>query len=238
MSTVSYDDVKMPVPVPGRAAYIPEWSPSFGPLDLAREVRSEGRGLGFPVSSVMPERRWAIVPGTGELVENKEFTERYQMWKSRAFVDGKFIAIGQLTKFFDHTAIPVPNIVEFVNAKLDQDGREVPIAFDADARPEAAPQALYNQEGELAIEVRKMLSPDKLRTQLELLTEQMRAGKWTADEYAAQVSALTQAQSAEPAAPTIPAGFDGVKETQNEEPVKMHWKTREKLERERAKESA
>lgn len=231
MSTVSYDDVKMPIPVPGRSAYIPEWSPTFSREDLAREVRCEGRELGFPVSSVMPERRWAIKPETGELMDVKEFTERYQLWKSRAFVDGKFVAIGQLTKFFDHTAIAVPNIVEFVNAKLDKDGREVAIAFDENARAAAPAKGLYTHEGELASEVRKMLSPDKLRAQLELLTEQHKAGKWTSEEYAKQVAALTAVVAT--AEPSTPEGFDAVKEDP-EPPKKMHWKTREKLERDRA----
>lgn len=236
----TYEEIRMPVPVPGRPSYIPEWTPRFTDEQLRQEVRHEGRPLGFTVASVLPDRRWAVRPDSGETIELKEFEEKYRLWKSRFInpANGQLASVGTLTSYFDATAIAVPNIVEFVDAKYDTFGKEVPIGYDAD-RPadRVAKPTLYTHDGEVAREVKVALAPSKVQAKLELLTEQFQAGDWTATEYAEKVAALTAGTvdgDAQSAAPEMPEGFDAVKETPTEEepPKKLHWKTREKMERE------
>lgn len=225
MSAPNYDQVRMPEPVPGRPAYVPEWSPTFSREDLARQVRYQGVELGFTVAEVMPERRWAITPETGELIEIRRFSELYQSWKSKVFAGGQLRSVGEENALFDPTAVAVPEIRHFVDAKLDQDGREIPIRFDPEApAPAKAERVLYDHQGEVAKSVREALAPARVTAQLELLTQQYLEGQWTREQYAHAVARLTQKADAEPAAPTtLPEGFDAIRSEPEPEPEPPVW---------------
>ncbi len=82
-------------------------------------VRCDGKSLGFTIGDMLPERRFAV--GTdGELIGRLEFAERYRrFWLAQAANE-------------EPSLVAIPNIVEFVSATHDQDGRMVPIGWDSD----------------------------------------------------------------------------------------------------------
>lgn len=160
-------------------APIPSWTPRH---DLSVAVMYEGRHLGFTVGDMLPERRFAVGID-GELIGRLEFAEQYRrFWLSQ-------------TANEEPTLVAIPNVVEFVSATRDQDGRMVPIGWDRDNDHPREP-AVKGHGGILApeqIEARAAIDSGHIET--ELIKRLVRDGVLSAEAGMQQILGIGQSSS-------------------------------------------
>ena len=98
---------------------VPSWD-KHDAKSMERPVSdSEGRVMDFWVKDVLPERRWAVVPETGKVMEQREFEDRYKQY---------LIGFGNLSDG-DVICEPIPAADRFVNARRDHRGHIIPISY-------------------------------------------------------------------------------------------------------------
>ena len=187
--------------VPGRLpqyqAYVPDWSPIFDESALDREVKNRGIGLGFTVRQVLPERRWAIDPETGECMDQRDFEERYKLYISLTVSGGSVVSVQKNNRYFDPSVAPIPGVSGFVGAALDWQGKEIAIGFDPDkpATVKETEVKVYNHEGE-EVSNEAGLKPAAVSAKLETLTELLSDGTIDAEEFAKRTQALVKSKAA------------------------------------------
>lgn len=179
----------------GRDAYIPEWSPVYDDLALSVPVKNNGVPMGFTLRDVLPERRWAV-QASGELMDQRDFEERYKQYIERTVVDGRLVSIRSKNARFDAGVAPIPRVDRFVNTAHDFMGREIRIGFN----PEKAP------EKKDIVPIAAAPSSPALRVQIAQLSELKERGILSDEQFSAEVSRLvTEPVAPAPSGP--PPGF-------------------------------
>lgn len=118
---------RMPIPIPQRDSYIPEWAHDWQKGDLDRQVYHEGKPMGFKLGQVLPERRWAFERGPTEIEtrQQHDFIEDYKRWITLCVDgDGKVkTAEAVISPADEH----LPLVQRFVNYRWTADNRRGPI---------------------------------------------------------------------------------------------------------------
>lgn len=150
---------------------VPSWTPRH---DLSVPVRYDGRELGFTVGDMLPERRFAVGID-GELIGRLEFAEQYRrFWLSQ-------------TANEEPSLVAIPNAVEFVSVTRDQDGRMVPIGWDAENDRSREP-AVKGHGGVLTPEqIAARSAADTERIEMEMVKRLVRDGVLTAEQGMQQI---------------------------------------------------
>lgn len=152
--------------------YIPAWYKDH--VNKEVQVLDNGVPMGFTISQVLPERRWAIQED-GSLLEQHIFEKQFIQWIS-------------LHHAGDNLADPskeyIPSAAKFVNRRLDFNGKGVEILFDENKPAEEEIKPIYTQQGDLSTEASKKLA------KLQVLQEMQEEGNLTSEEYAAKTALL------------------------------------------------
>jgi len=129
--------------IPERGTYVPSWCPwdsKHWPTHV--EVSYEKKMLGYKVSDVLPERRWAIQE-SGEMLDQREFEDQYK----------KYLSGFALPATFDINAEAIPLVHRYVGVKLDpvSEGSLIAMDYDPFKKKTAVSDAKYNQQGEVSV---------------------------------------------------------------------------------------
>lgn len=187
-----------PKVVYGREAYIPEWAPAT--QDLSLVVRYDGKPLHFTIGDMLPERRWCVTE-TGDLMNQRDFEERFKMWRARVVRDGRILSIQSANRYWDPNLDPVPNVRAFASVTHDWQGKEIRIGFNPNK-----PATAREEQVQTAVPV---ATGTALRGQLEVLNELKERGVLSDEQFAGEVSrVLTGPKPEPPAGP--PEGFSSL----------------------------
>lgn len=191
-----------------RDAYLPEWTPAFGEVELDNEVRQNGKSLGFTIRQMLPERRWAVTP-SGEVLEQRDFEEKYTNWMLQVVRGGRLVPISASNPYFDPKVLPIPRVERFVAMTQDYQGKEMRIGFDPNKPPEAGAVAIVAKDAS-GREVNPT-APNDLKVQrLTVISDLKERGIISAEAAASEMAAiLLEPQAPAPIAP--PPGFSAVK---------------------------
>jgi len=162
--------------IPERGTYVPSWCPwDSQHLPTHVEVSCEKKMVGYKVSDVLPERRWAIQE-SGEMLEQREFEDRYK----------KYLSGFALPATFDINAEAIPLVHRYVGVKLDpvSEGRLIAMDYDPFKKKTAVSDAKYNQQGEVSTHYLKeqQEKTDKL-VRMEQLSGLLKQGIVTQKQY-------------------------------------------------------
>jgi hypothetical protein len=204
-------------PIPERETYVPEFTPRFPDETLPVRGRN-GKPLGFAISDVLEERRFALA-ADGQCLNERDFEPTYVKWITRVCIpDGRVINLASINKYYDPRLEPVPNPEEFVNARW-LNGRVVNITFDETKvemlRSPAPTDRKYDASGEIvsAERARASLADRSAIAKIEALRDLLSDGTITEAIFTAKVTALVggSVPAAEVvAAAELPPGFDSV----------------------------
>jgi len=129
--------------IPERGTYVPSWCPwDTQKWPTYVEVSQEKVTLGYKVSDVLPERRWAIQQN-GDMLDQRAFEDQYK----------KYLSGFALPATVDINAEAIPRVERYVGVKIDPIAPErlVEMHYDPFKRSPVVPEAKYNQEGEISV---------------------------------------------------------------------------------------
>lgn len=133
-------------PLPQIQEYIPAWAPEV-PLEL--EVREDGKPAGFRVQDILPSRRWAIDPQSGEVISQDRFDRLYKEWISRRCLpDGQIVHIARVNQYFNPELESVPNVRHWIRQIPDGAGRLKAVDYDPNAKSDEGTRYFYDHTGE------------------------------------------------------------------------------------------
>ncbi len=171
-------------PIPERGTYIPSWCPWHAKgWDTNRAVHLNSEPLGFKVSDVLPERRWAILE-TGDIMDQRSFEDDYLRYMTGfglpSFVDPKFEPMPRAERFVAKTFDPV------------DPRRLMDIGFDPLKPAEQSLEAKHDQEGNVS---RHYLEEQKAAqgklSKIDLLNDLLAKGAITKEQFAEMVGGIT-----------------------------------------------
>ena len=136
------------VPVPERNTYYPEWGVKHENLNLP--VLDQGALTGFHIGDILFEKRWAISSETGEILSQSAFEPLFKKWNALACTSsGQIIPIAAVNRNFNPEFESCPEVRSWVMTTIDEDGRQVPVGWDAKQEEVAkAPRKLWAAQGE------------------------------------------------------------------------------------------
>ena len=224
-ATENFNDPMMPkahIPVPQHRTYIPEWGAKH--TDPGLPVSFQGNPTGYCVRDILPWKRWAIDPGTGEIMGQAQFEPLYQRWIAMVCRgDGTIVAVAAMDENFDSSRESCPGVNEFVLQTLDEAGRPVPVGWEEKNRQTpTGPRLLWDsegREGKTAAQTLRIYRARRAMTELQKM-EPLKAAL-PAEKYQERVDAVLAKHEisvddlAEGLA-TAPKGFDSVEVTEQD----------------------
>ena len=169
--------------IPERGTYVPSWCPwdtQKWPTHV--DVAQDKIMLGYKVSDVLPERRWAIQEN-GDMLDQRAFEDQYK----------KYLAGFALPATVDINAEAIPRVERYVGVKIDPIAAErlVEMDYDPFKKSPVVPEAKYNQDGEISVHYLKeqQEKTDKL-VRMEQLSGLLKQGIVTQEQYLKLVDEL------------------------------------------------